>query len=191
MMWLLIHTLTTIKPFKVSLHYRELLRFSGQSTWCYYSYLWHSFYLGPRKKGPKTCVHSEWPTTLCALRIALTKWDGPVMCKHVVWRHRKCWNFFKQILSYSGNKNLFDSIREGAWKYQVTLSLFSVDFMQIMMIISPSSCGTRANVRDLFIATAAKRIPRRAWFAAAISKLEFSNTNLKIFYEMKYERATI
>ena len=33
--------------------------------------------------------------------------------RDVTW---KCWNFWKQILSYSQNKNLIDIISEGAWK---------------------------------------------------------------------------
>ena len=55
------------------------------------------------------------------------------------------------------------------------------------MAISQSSCGTRANVRDLFIATAAKQIPRRDWCVSTVSKFKVSNTNLKIFSLMLYD----
>ena len=55
------------------------------------------------------------------------------------------------------------------------------------MAISQSSCGTRANVRDLFIATAVKQIPRRDWCVSTVSKLKISNTNLKIFSLMLYD----
>ena len=58
----------------------------------------------------------------------------------------------KQILSYNRNKNLFDSISEGAWKLPSYLFLVFCRFhVNNDDIISLSSCSTRANVYDLFI----------------------------------------
>ena len=91
------------------------------------------------RNGFKTCVLSEWLTTLCALRMALTEWDGPVLCKHVVWRQRKMLKLIKQILSCSRNKNLFDSISEGAWELPRYLFLifcwFHVNNGDITMVV--------------------------------------------------------
>ena len=58
---------------------------------CYAPLIWWPG-RGDVRNGFKTCVLSVWLTMLCA-RIALTEWDGPVLCKYMVWRHRKCWNF--------------------------------------------------------------------------------------------------
>ena len=96
----------------------------------------------------------------------------------------KCWNFLKQMLSYCRNKKLLDSI--------------SVDFMQIM-VISQSSCGTCA---WSVYSHCMKQVLRRDWHVSAISKLNFFNMNLKIFFlwcmkhqpgtfEMKHETAQI
>ena len=46
----------------------------------------------------------------------LTGCGGPVLCKHMVWRHREDLKLLKQLLSYSRNKNLFDIISERAWQ---------------------------------------------------------------------------
>ena len=97
----------------------------------------------------------------------------------MVWRHRKMLKLLKQMSSCSCNKKLFDSISEGAWKLPSFLFLIFCRF-PVKTAISQSSCGTRANMRDLVIATSAKQVPRRDWYASAISKLRFSNTNLKI-----------
>ena len=56
-------------------------------------------------------------------------WYGPVLCKHVVWRHRKMLKLLKHTLAYSRNKNLFDNTGEGARKLPSYLLLISVDFM--------------------------------------------------------------
>ena len=50
------------------------------------------------------------------VHFALTGWDGPLLCKRMVWRHRKMVKLLKQSLAYSRNEDLFDSISEGAWK---------------------------------------------------------------------------
>ena len=124
----------------------------------------------------KTCVLSVWLTTLCALRIALTAWDGPVLCKHTdgVTSPENVETFKTNFIVHSQQK-LF-------WQYQWT-SLFSI-FCRFHVNngnISQSPCGTHANIWDLSIAVA-KQVPRRDWYASAISKLTFSNTNLKIFF---------
>ena len=98
------------------------------------------------------------------------------MCKHIVRRHWKC---SKHMSSYSHNKKLSNSTSEGTWKLPSYLSLIFCRF-RIITPISKSSCGTRAIAHDLFIATAAKQVPRD-WYASTISELKFSNTNLRIF----------
>ena len=45
-----------------------------------------------------------------------------------------------------------------------------------------------ANVRGLFIATRGKRVPGGDWYASAISKLKFSNTNLKDAFDILRDR---
>ena len=65
------------------------------------------------QNGHKTCVFWGWLTS-CALRIALTEWDGLVQCKTLVWRHRKMNIFNVNFIIQS--KQIFDSISEGAWK---------------------------------------------------------------------------
>ena len=65
------------------------------------------------RNGPKTCVLSEWLTTLCAFRTALTEWDSPVLCKHRVWRHWKMLKLFKANFIIHLKKNLLDNISEG------------------------------------------------------------------------------
>ena len=134
------------------------------------------------RNGLKMCVLSLWLTTLCALRIALTEWDGLVLCKHIGWRHWKMLRLLKPISSCSRNKNLFDSINIGVLKVPSCLFLIFCWFhVNKGDIISPSSCVTRVNVRDLFIATTAKHVPRD-WYASVISILKFSNSNLDIFF---------
>ena len=93
----------------------------------------------------------------------------------------------KPISSCSRNKNLFDSINKGVLKVPSCLFLiFCRFYVNKGDIISPSSCGTHANVRDLFIATAAKHVPKSDLYASAISVLEFSNVNLEIFLPVVY-----
>ena len=149
---------------------------------------------GDARNGHKTCVLSEWLTALCAPQITLTEWDSLALGKHMVLRHRKMLKLFKANHKVATKNDLTISVKEQGNK-QVTRSFF-VDLLWILTL-SQSSCGTLADVRDLFIATTAKEIPRRDWLASAISKLKFSNTNLKMFfpwcmihwqgtYEMKY-----
>ena len=151
---------------------------------------------GGARNWPKTCVVSEWLTLLCAIWIALTEWDGQVLYKHMLWRHRKCWKFKAKFIIQSQQKYLIVSLKEHE-NYRVTCSSVSVNFM-LITTISQSPCSTRANKHHLFKAAAAKQVLRSDWYASAISKLTFSNTNLKVFflwcmpyqlgtYEMKQE----
>ena len=47
-----------------------------------------------------------------------SRWLGEMVwsCVNMVWRHWKILKLSKQILAYGRNKNIFDSISEGAWK---------------------------------------------------------------------------
>ena len=124
----------------------------------------------------------------------LTEWDGPVLCKHMVWCHQKMLKLLKQILSCSRNIKLFDSISEGAWKLSSYLFLIV--------------CRCHVNKDDITIVMqhtwerawsicswAVKQVLKGDWYASTLAKLQFSNTNLKTHqpgtYEMKYESAQI
>ena len=92
------------------------------------------------------CVLSYWLTPICALWIVLIGWLGPVLCKHMAWRHQKCLNFWKKILSYN-TKNLFHSISEGAWK--------------LPSYLLPIFCWFHVNNNDITIFM--RRACERAW----------------------------
>ena len=125
----------------------------------------------------KTCVLSVWLTTLCALWIALAEWNGPVLCKHMVWRHRKILKHLKQILAYSRHRYLLDSNREGTWK--------------LLFLIF-----CRFHVNNGHITIVMRHACKRAWSIythgsetgpSPILKLKFPNTNFKIFLPMVYD----
>ena len=92
-------------------------------------------------------------------------------------------HFEANFIIQSQQKKLFDSISEGARKQQSYLSFFSVD---VMYTQRRHQNRHAARVRDLFIATA-RQVPMRDWCGSAISKLKFSNTNLKIVSPMVYD----
>ena len=91
------------------------------------------------------CVLSQWLTLLCAFWHTLTGWEGPVLCKSMVWRQRKCWDYLKQILQ--SQQKLFDSISEGTEK--------------LPSYLIPIFCRFNYNNDDIIIVM--QHACRRAW----------------------------
>ena len=87
--------------------------------------------------------------------------------------------YFKtNFITQSKQKNCLTASMKEHGNYQVSCSSFSVDFMEITTI-SQSSFSTRADMLDLFIATAATRVPWTDWHASAISKNEMFEYEFK------------
>ena len=110
---------------------------------------------------------------------ALTEWNGPVLCSHMVWLYRKCWNFWSKFYHIVATKTYLTVSVKAHGNYLIFCSSSSVYFNA-----SKSSYDMRANVCELFIAMAVKQVSRWDWYASALSRLKFSNTNLKIFFPM-------
>ena len=71
------------------------------------------------------CTFGMNHIVVCTLdHVDWVRW--PVLCKHIVWRHRKCWNFLKKILSYNHNKTYLTVLRKKHANYKVICCSFSV-----------------------------------------------------------------
>ena len=119
--------------------------------------------------------------SLCELWIALIERDGPVLFKqHHGGTSPEMLKRFKASVSYNHNKNLFDCISEAVWKLPSYLSFifcwFHVNDNDIT-VLKRLACECVRSIKTM----AAKQVPWRVWNTLAISKLRFSNTNLKIF----------
>ena len=77
--------------------------------------------------------------------IAFIKWAGPVLCKHMMWGHRKRLNFYTHSIAIK--TCLTVSVMEHG-NDQVACSWFSVDFIAATTI-SQTSCSTLPNVYDM------------------------------------------